>query len=135
QSVAPFDALILGGNLGVVYCADIGPVDGCERLRALAQQPRPAGLVKLPLDTPNDGLAFDLIADQERIAQCGRRIVGKQNVRGRGRGGPGGWRRRRRGGGRAGGGAAGGRAAWWASPPLPGFHFVRRADAQDQRPP
>ncbi len=76
----------------------------------------PAGLVKLPLDTPNDGLAFDLIADQERIAQCGRRIVGNQDVGDR----------------RAGGRGGSLRAGFELHS---GVHVVRRADAQDQRPP
>ena len=63
----------------------VGAVDGGQRLRALAQQPRAARLsitgVELTLDAPHDGLALDLIADQKRIAQCGRRIVGDQDVR------------------------------------------------------
>ncbi len=36
--------------------------------------------VELALDAPDDGLALDLLADQKRIAQCGNRIVGDQDL-------------------------------------------------------
>ena len=96
----------------------VGPVDGGQRLRALPQQPRtgrlPASSVELTLDAPDDGLAFDLIADQKRIAQCGRRIVGDQDVGDRCAG---------NGGGRLGAGLQ----------LHAGMHVVGWPDAQDQR--
>ena len=94
-------------------------MDGGQRLRALPQQPRaarlPAGGVELTLDAPDDGLALDLVADQKRIAQCGKRIVGDQNV-GHGCAG-------RRGGGLGAGFEL-----------HAGVHVVGRPGAQDQRP-
>ena len=88
----------------------------CAHCRSKPRTGRlPVSGVELTLDTPDDGLALDLIADEKRIAQCGRRIVGDQYVRYGCAG--------RRGGGLG-----------------PGFEFhagvdvVGRPGAQDQRP-
>ena len=70
--------------------------------------------VKPALDAPHDGLAVDFVTDEERITQCGRRIVGEKNV----------WHRRA--GGRGGGLCVG--FEFHA-----GVHIVGRAGAQDQR--
>ena len=107
---------ILGGQTGD---ARVGAVDGRQRLRALPQQPGagrlPARGVELTLDAPDDGLARDLVADQKRIAQCGRRIVGDEDV-----------------GDRCAGGSGGGLGACLQL--HAGVHVVGRAGAQDQRP-
>ena len=40
-----------------------------------------SAIVEPAMDATDDRLALDLVADQKRIAKCGRRIVGDQDVR------------------------------------------------------
>ena len=94
----------------------IGAVDGGQRLRALLQQPFAAGVVESAVDPPDDRLAADRLADQIRIAQCRRGIVGGQDV--------------------GDGCTRGGRALLDAGLQLHArVHVVGRAGAQDQRLP
>ena len=88
----------------------------CAHCRSNRARPAwPVGVVELTLDAPDDGLALDLVADQKRIAQCGKRIVGDQDVGDRCAG-------------RRGGGLGAGLELH------AGVHVVGRPGAQDQRP-
>ena len=112
ESVAPLGELVGRGQADPVR---VGAVDRGQRLRALLQQSLAAGVVECALDPPDDRLAADGVADQERIAQCGRGIVGRQDVRDRC--------------------ARGGRALLDRGLQLHArMHVVGRAGAQDQRP-
>ena len=83
--------------------------------RTAAAAARAARVVEGALDPPHDRLARDLVADQERIAQCGRRIVGDEDMRDRC--------------------ARRGRGCWAAGLEFHArVHVVGRAGAQDQRP-
>ena len=73
----------------------------------------PARIVELPLDAADDGLALDLVADQEWIAQSANRVVGDQDM-----------------GDRRAGSSGGGLSAGLEL--HAGVHVVRRAGAQDE---
>ena len=78
EPLSPFGELV---DVGQAHPIGVGAMDGCQRLRALLQQPFAAGLVKGALDPPDDRFAADGVANEVRIAQCGRGIVRRKDVR------------------------------------------------------
>ena len=71
ESLAPLGDFVTLDEAGSVSPC---PVDSGQCLRALFQQCRPTGVVEAALNASDDGLAGDLITDQEWIAQCGNGI-------------------------------------------------------------
>ena len=82
EPVAPLGQLL---RLRQADPVRVGAVDGGQRLRALPQQPVASGIpvstVEGSIYPSDDRLARDGIADEVRIAQRRRRIVGREDVR------------------------------------------------------
>ena len=77
EALTPFDEFVAFPQLGRIGA---GPMDGGQCLTALDQQPGASGIVELTLYLADDRLSGDLVADEIRIAQSGRRIGCGQDV-------------------------------------------------------
>ena len=77
ELLSPLAELVLLDEAG---SARLRPVDRGQRLRTLNQQLSAALVVESALNATHDRLTGDLVADQERIAQCGRGIGCHQDV-------------------------------------------------------